>query len=76
MDDKNIILCTFEAFIKRGLVKKKSKSSTKITLEDYIKIVKKVDRDIEREQTIGWSRTTNIHKSKKIYDRKRLKNDL
>ena len=52
-------------------MKKKKKSQGKITIEDYIKAVKKADREAELSQsTGGWKRTTNIHKSKKIYDRK------
>ena len=51
-------------------MKKKKKIHTKITIEDYIKAVKKIDREIQLEQSAGWSRTTNIHKSKKLYDRK------
>lgn len=53
--------------------KKKKKVATKITIADYIKAVKKADRDIESSQNIGWSRKTKIHKNKKVYDRKRMK---
>lgn len=57
-------------------MKKKKKSSGKITIEDYIKAVKKVDRDIELSQSAGWKRVTDIHKSKKIYNRKADKKNI
>lgn len=57
-------------------MKKKRKISTKITIADYIKAVKKADRDIEASQSNGWSRTTSIHKSKKVYDRKKVKDNF
>lgn len=54
-------------------MKKKKKSTGKITIEDYIKAVKKADREDQLSQSAGWKRTTSIHKSKKVYDRKREK---
>lgn len=57
-------------------MKKKRKVVTKITIADYIKAVKKADRDIQTEQSNGWAQTTKVHKSKKIYDRKQSKNDM
>lgn len=54
--------------------KKKQKSNTKITIEDFIKAVKKADREEELAQQAGWTRKTSIHKNKKLYDRKRDKN--
>ena len=53
--------------------KKKKKPKTKITIDDYIKAVKKADRDNQLEQSAGWARTTSIHKSKKVYNRKTQK---
>lgn len=50
--------------------KKKKQSKVKITINDYIKAVKKADREIQLSQSPGWKRTTKVHKSKKIYDRK------
>lgn len=55
--------------------KRKKKLSAKIAIEDYIKAVKKADREIQLEQSAGWQRITKIHKSKKVYDRKRDKNN-
>lgn len=56
--------------------KKKKNISHKITVEDYIKAVKKADREIQLSQQAGWQRTTSVHKSKKAYDRKQNKNFL
>lgn len=50
--------------------KKKKKAKTQITIDDYIKAVKKADRENQLEQSAGWARTTSIHKSKKVYNRK------
>ncbi len=57
-------------------MKKKKKPAGKISIEDYIKAVKKADREDELSQSPGWRRTTNVHKSKKVYDRKREKRDI
>ena len=57
-------------------MKKKKKTAGKISIEDYIKAVKKADREDELSQSPGWKRTTNVHKSKKVYDRKREKRDI
>lgn len=46
----------------------------KISIENYIKAVKKADRDEELANSAGWKRKTNIHKNKKVYNRKREKN--
>ena len=49
--------------------KKKNKSS--ITLDDYIKAMKKGNREAEMELLgPGFHSNTKIHKSKKIYTRK------
>lgn len=56
--------------------KKKKKIQGKITIEDYIKAVKKADREIQLNQSAGWQRSTNIHKSRKAYDRKAVKDQL
>ncbi|MDR1092255.1 MAG: hypothetical protein LBL79_14385 [Prevotella sp.] len=53
--------------------KKKKKTSGKINIEDYIRAVKKADRENELSQSNGWKRITSIHKNKKAYDRKRDK---
>lgn len=56
--------------------RKKKKSTSKISIEDYIKAVKKADREEELSQSAGWKRITSIHKNKKVYDRKRDKKSL
>lgn len=55
-------------------MKKKKAKNRKISIEDYIKAVKKADREIQLENSAGWTAITKVHKSKKIYDRKRDKN--
>lgn len=57
-------------------MKKKKKTAGKISIKDYIKAVKKADREDELSQSPGWRRTTNVHKSKKVYDRKWEKRDI
>jgi len=57
-------------------MKKKKKTAGKIPIKDYIKAVKKADREDQLSQSPGWRRTTNVHKSKKVYDRKREKRDI
>lgn len=56
--------------------KRKTKVKSKITIKDYIKAVKKISREEELAQSAGWKRTTNIHKSKKVYDRKQEKRNI
>ena len=51
-------------------MKKLKSNKTKITAKDYIKAVKKADREQQLEDFIGWQRTTKVHKSKKVYNRK------
>lgn len=53
--------------------KKKNKKGHKITIEDYIKAVKKTDREINLENQAGWISTNKIHESKKVYNRKNNK---
>lgn len=55
--------------------KKKTTRNNKITIADYIKTIKKVDREIELESNVGWKSITKVHKSKKLYDRKKNKKD-
>lgn len=38
--------------------------------KDYMKAVKKADREAELEMEHGWKSRNRIHKSKKQYDRK------
>lgn len=51
-------------------MKRRKKNIGKITVSDYIKAVKKADREIQIETTIGWTATTKVHRSKKTYSRK------
>lgn len=55
--------------------KKKNTLRGKITIHDYIKAVKKVDREIQLETNIGFTATSKVHKSKKTYSRKNNKKD-
>jgi hypothetical protein len=57
-------------------MKKKKNINRKISIEDYIKAVKKADREEELSRSSGWQRTTNVHKSKKVYDRKKEKRNF
>ncbi|MDR2948315.1 MAG: hypothetical protein ACK5KL_02920 [Dysgonomonas sp.] len=52
------------------------KVKRKLSIDDYIKAVKKADREDELSKSAGWKRKTNVHKNKKIYDRKRDKKNL
>ena len=45
--------------------------SKKNPIDDYLKVIKKTDREIEMENNPGFKSKTKIHKSKKAYDRKR-----
>lgn len=56
--------------------KKHLKIKNKISANDYIKAVKKADREAQLEQFVGWQRVTKVHKSKKIYDRKKNKKNF
>lgn len=54
---------------------KKKKNKNKITLDDYIKAVKKGNREAEMELLgPGFHSNTKIHKSKKLYSRKEKHN--
>ncbi|MFR9166533.1 MAG: hypothetical protein ACLVKO_10075 [Dysgonomonas sp.] len=54
---------------------KKKKHKSKITISDYIKAIKKADRETQMENQSGWVSVTRIHKSKKAYSRKNNKTD-
>jgi len=54
---------------------KKKRKVLKITVADYIKAVKKADREIQLSQSAGFVSKTKIHKSKKVYDRKKKWDD-
>ena len=41
--------------------------------EKYIKAVKRADRLIDLENKTGFVSNTKVHKSKKLYDRKKMK---
>ena len=49
------------------------KPKNKITKDDYIKAIKKADREIDIENNPGFKSNTKIHKSDKVYDRKNRK---
>jgi len=50
--------------------------SQRITVKDYLKAVKKADREIQLEQQVGWTATHKVHKSSKLYDRKAVNKHL
>jgi hypothetical protein len=52
-------------------MKQRNKPLGKITVKDYLKAVKKADREIQLTNRPGWSSTDSVHKSAKHYDRKR-----
>ena len=52
---------------------KKKKTKSRITIEDYIKAVKKADRDEQLSVQPGWVAVNKVHKSKKTYTRKNNK---
>jgi hypothetical protein len=56
-------------------MKKRSpkKTPSKITLDDFMKAVKKADRETEQSFRPGWASRTKVHKNKKAYDRKQQK---
>lgn len=52
----------------------KMKKKTVISKEEYIKIQKKLNREIELERNGGrWISVNRVHESKKAYNRKRNK---
>lgn len=55
--------------------KKKNQERVRITIQDYIKAVKKADRESQLETNIGFTTITKVHKSKKLYTRKNNKKD-
>lgn len=62
--------------VKYEMKKLKKIKTNRISVEDYIKAVKKADREIQLANSAGWKRVTSIHKSKKAYDRKRDKKNF
>lgn len=56
--------------------KKKKHNKTKITIEDYIKAIKKTDREVQLETSAGWVAVTKIHNSKKTYSRKKVQKNF
>jgi hypothetical protein len=45
----------------------------RVTVEEYMKAVKKADRETEQSFHPGWTAKTKIHSSKKVYNRKNQK---
>jgi hypothetical protein len=52
---------------------RKKKQGLKISNRDYVRAVKKADREIELVNKPGWTAKTKIHKSKKTYNRQENK---
>lgn len=44
--------------------------SSHVTVEDYVKAVKKADREVEQSYRPGWAAKVKVHVNKKTYDRK------
>ena len=49
---------------------KKRKIKRKFTREDYLKAAQKAEREKQLAEFSVWIRTSQVHKSKKIYNRK------
>ena len=47
--------------------------SKKNVIDDYMKVIKKADREIELENNPGFKSKTKIHKTDKLYNRKKYK---
>ncbi len=45
----------------------------KITLADYVRAVKKADRELSLQNSTGFKAITRVHRSKKQYNRKESK---
>jgi len=41
-----------------------------ITVEDYVKAIKKADREVEQSNRPGWAAKVKVHTNKKTYNRK------
>ena len=52
------------------------KNKTRITREDYLKAVRKARREEEIQEHLHPVNISRVHKSKKVYNRKRSKADL
>jgi hypothetical protein len=61
--------------MKKKTKQKRNPHVLKITVADYIKAVKKADREIQLSQSAGFVSKTKIHQSKKAYDRKKKWDD-
>ncbi len=48
----------------------KNKTIGRVTQVDYVKAVKRANREMELQNSTGFKATTKIHKSKKTYNRK------
>lgn len=57
------------------MAKKNKNKKLRITVLDYVKAVKRADREEQLASQPGWRRSTNVHKSKKTYNRKNNKKD-
>lgn len=52
---------------------KKKKHSLKVTATDYIKAIRKGNREAQLEESAGWKAVEKPHENKKAYNRKRDK---
>lgn len=56
--------------MKKAKKVKKGNQPLKITSADYIKAIKKADRETQLAEQAGFRSVTKVHKNKKTYDRK------
>jgi hypothetical protein len=50
--------------------RKQKKLKSSVSVEDYLKTVKKTDREVALSFRPGWAAKVKIHTSKKTYNRK------
>ncbi len=56
--------------------RKKKEKVLKIRKADFMKAIRKADREMELSENTGWKAVKKIHKSKKQYNRKENKTAL
>ncbi|WP_243347779.1 hypothetical protein [Parabacteroides sp. FAFU027] len=48
----------------------KKKQNGRVTMADYVKAMKRANREMELQNSTGFKAVTRIHKSKKAYNRR------
>lgn len=69
---KKVIMMVKEAAKLETVLQEKKKTANKMTIDkdDYIKAIKKADRELEKDTNTGFKRGQTAHKSEKDYSRK------